>query len=198
MTEGVPLIRAFCPSCGARLAKVPARKTKCPSCGGFIYLKRLPWEGEKRIVCEEEAVRIEAVWSARAAQSRIDETAVSVALPRGLTEDQLVGHLRSLVLEGAARGEDWSWPVSDPIALSMKGGIFVPASDISSWAGGKAHLRAMAAHALAARYSSDTEEAGKWIQLSNELALISQQERQRASGAMSAVSGWESKVPRPE
>jgi hypothetical protein len=48
-----------CPNCGATLASTPQRKTKCPQCRKFIYSRKLDDNGEKQLISEEEAARME-------------------------------------------------------------------------------------------------------------------------------------------
>jgi hypothetical protein len=51
-----------CPYCKAELKKTPQRKTKCKACGKFIYAKRSPSEETKRLVTEEDALKIDREW----------------------------------------------------------------------------------------------------------------------------------------
>lgn len=43
-----------CPYCSIHLAKMPLRKTKCKSCSKFIYPRKEPLSGDKRLLKEEE------------------------------------------------------------------------------------------------------------------------------------------------
>lgn len=43
-----------CPYCEISLAKFPQRKTKCKSCNKFIYARKEPLSGEKRLFREDE------------------------------------------------------------------------------------------------------------------------------------------------
>ena len=54
---------ALCPYCQRVLDKRPKRKKKCPHCENYIYVRRLPPKGERRVlVTEEEAEEIDSGW----------------------------------------------------------------------------------------------------------------------------------------
>lgn len=88
-----------CPSCGHALAKVPTRRGRCPHCGALMLMKSSPADapGVKRLVGEDEAAEIDALWAARSAERRDAlaaeraaasaarlEQILSTVLPRGL------------------------------------------------------------------------------------------------------------------
>ncbi len=88
-----------CPSCSQALAKVPARRGRCPHCGSLMLMKSSPADapGVKRLVSEEEAAQIDALWAAQASERRdalaAERVAASAArleqilstpMPRGL------------------------------------------------------------------------------------------------------------------
>jgi DNA-directed RNA polymerase subunit RPC12/RpoP len=90
---------ACCPSCSHALAKVPTRRGRCPHCGALMLMKSSPNDppGVKRLVGEDEAAQIDALWAAQNAERRdalaTERVAASAArleqilstpLPRGL------------------------------------------------------------------------------------------------------------------
>ncbi|HUW96931.1 MAG TPA: hypothetical protein VMW58_14200 [Anaerolineae bacterium] len=54
---------AACPYCGQMLEKRPKRKKKCPHCGNYIYVRKRPPNGERRVLgTEDEAEEIDSEW----------------------------------------------------------------------------------------------------------------------------------------
>jgi DNA-directed RNA polymerase subunit RPC12/RpoP len=53
---------AVCPHCNQGLEKKPGRKKKCPRCGQFIYVRTRPSDGEKVLVTEAQAEKIQEQW----------------------------------------------------------------------------------------------------------------------------------------
>lgn len=54
---------AMCPSCEARLAKIPGAKTKCPACGKPMFVRTDPRSKSRRVVSESELEAIEEAWA---------------------------------------------------------------------------------------------------------------------------------------
>ncbi len=56
-------VGAVCPYCKQILDKRPKRRKKCPSCGSYMYVRKRPPNGERRVlVTEHEAEEIDSEW----------------------------------------------------------------------------------------------------------------------------------------
>lgn len=59
-----------CPSCRAKLEKMPQRKTKCKACGEYIFVKSTPDNRENRLMTQSQADAAERAWANRLASDR--------------------------------------------------------------------------------------------------------------------------------
>ncbi len=62
VTDATGNIDAVCPYCNQGLDKKPGRRKKCPHCGQFIYVRTRPSDGEKVLVTEAQAEKIQEQW----------------------------------------------------------------------------------------------------------------------------------------
>jgi hypothetical protein len=84
-------IQPICPSCRARLEKVPQRKTKCKACGDFIYNKYTPDDPTRRLMNQAQADAAEAAWAWHSARAAV----LQIANAHGIEEAKAVAALHA-------------------------------------------------------------------------------------------------------
>lgn len=52
-----------CPCCGTKLDKIPGRKKECLACKNFMYVRTSPQTGEKIVLSEEGAKKVDKEWT---------------------------------------------------------------------------------------------------------------------------------------
>ena len=83
---------AICPNCGCELRNAPTRKSRCKQCKMILFVRSSPaWEaGVRKIVCQDEAEKIDALWAEENAKRR-ERQRVERARAAARNLEQIVG-----------------------------------------------------------------------------------------------------------